>query len=280
MGDRLEIERPLSGIEKIPTSDGSVSGTMDWPRACEALVSGAWKSENFRRIRAVRQVVETLGPVDGRHFAKWIAHNAPEFLTDKRVAAIDSWGNPIRWPAACLGTPRSFSPTTLRYLAHALWLNHEGFVKDGDTVIEIGVGFGGLAAMNAIVSNATTIMVDLPQVTHAAMRQMNELGLGNFASSDHSKASVSDACFISNYAFTELSRDLQDVYAEKFIRHANRGFILSNAAVFSGHMQSRDNNQIIELLAQHGAHAKEDSMSNILCQSDRYHGNVIIGWGY
>lgn len=146
-------------------------------------------------------------------------------------------------------------------------------------MIEIGVGFGGLAAMNAIVSNATTIMIDLPPVAQAAMLQLNELGLGKFASIDHAKAAAGDVCFISNYAFTELSRDMQDTYADKFIRHADRGVILSNAAVFAGHMQSRDNAQIVELLAKHGIVAYEDKISNILCPSDRQHGNVIVGWG-
>ena len=279
VSDQLTVKKSPPRISGTGQSDASVSGTMDWPRACAALANGTWTSKYFRRIHAVRQVVETLGPVDGRYFSKWIRDNAPNYLTDQRVAAIDSWGNPIRWPGACIGTPRSFSPTTLRYLAHALWLKKEGFVKEGGTVVEIGVGFGGLAAMNAIVSNATTIMIDLQPVAEAAMLQMKELGLGNFASIDHSKATASDVCFISNYAFTELSREMQDAYADQFIRHADRGVILSNAAVFAGHMRSRNNNQIIELLSKHGIHAKAESESSILCTSDRHHGNVIVGWG-
>ena len=277
-GDWLDIKRPLPSVECIAADDGSISGTMDWPRACAALASGALTSKNFRRIHAVRQVVETLGPVDGRHFARWIRDSAPGYLTDKRVAAIDAWGDPIRWPAACLGTPRAFSPTTLRFLAHALWLKKEGFVKEGGTVVEIGVGFGGLAAMNAIVSNATTIMIDLPPVALAAMLQMRELGLGNFASIDHSKVTAGDVCFISNYAFTELSREMQDAYADQFIRHADRGVILSNAAVFAQHMRSRDNNQIIELLTAHGINAKLESSSTVLCQSDIRFGNALVLW--
>ena len=278
LGNAREIKRPVSSVGSIDYADASISGTMDWPRACLAFSSGAWTSKNFRKTHAVRQVVETLGPVDGRYFSKWIRDNAPEYLTDRRVAAVDTWGDPIRWPAACLGTPRAFSPTTLRYLAHALWLKREGFVKEGGTVVEIGVGFGGLAAMNAVVSNATTIMIDLPPVIDAAMLQMNDLGLGKFASIDHAKAADQDACFISNYAFTELSRELQDNYAAQFICHAHRGVILSNAAVFAGHMQSRDNNQIIDLLKTHGLTAHEEKDSHILCPSDRYHGNSILRW--
>ena len=278
VSDQLSVKISPPTVSGTGQSDNSVSGTMDWPRACAALANGTWKSKNFRRIHAVRQVVETLGPVDGRYFSKWIRDNAPNYLTDQRVAAIDTWGGPIRWPGVCLGTPHSFSPTTLRYLAHALWLKKEGFVKQGGSVIELGVGFGGLAAMNAIVSNATTIMVDLPSVVDAARLQMKQLGLDHFVATHHTDTSSRDTCFISNYAFTELSRDLQDDYADQFIRHANRGVILSNAAVFADHMLSRNNNQIIELLAQHGAHANADNNSEILCPSDRFHGNSLIHW--
>ena len=275
----FDVKEPIPSDENSPLCVESVSGSMDWPRACAALVNGTWTSKKFRRRNAVRQVVETLGPVDGRHFAKWIRDNAPNYLTDERVVAIDTWGEPIRWPATFLGTPRSFSPTTLRYLAHALWLKKEGFVKKGGTVIELGVGFGGLAAMNAIVSNATTLMVDLSPVTLAAMRQMNELGLGGFAATDQGHVMTNDVCFISNYAFTELSRDSQDRYADQYIRHANYGVILSNADVFAKHMKSRNDDEIIELLGTYGIHANEDKISSILCQSDRHHGNVILAWG-
>ena len=278
VSDQLSVKISPPTVSDTGQADASVSGTMDWPQACAALVNGTWTSKKFRRTNAVRQVVETLGPVDGRHFAKWIRNKAPNYLFDQRVAAIDTWGGPIRWPAACLGTPRSFSPTTLRYLAHALWLNNKGFVKEGGTVIELGVGYGGLAAMNAIVSNATTFMIDLPPVTQAAIRQMNELGLGNFASTDHSIVKKSDVCFISNYAFTELSRDLQDHYVDQYVRHANRGVILSNADVFAKHMRSRNNDQIIQMLGIHGINATEDKISSILCPSDRHHGNSILRW--
>lgn len=277
-GDWLDIKRPLPSVESIPAGDGSISGTMDWPRVCAALASCAWTSKNFRKIHAVRQVVETLGPVDGGYFGKWICDNAPDYLTDQRVISIDFWGDPIRWPAACLGTPRAFSPTTLRYLAHALWLKKEGFVTEGGTVVEIGVGFGGLAAMNAIVSNATTIMIDLPPVVEAAMLQMRELGLANFASIDLSKATASDVCFISNYAFTELTREMQDAYADQFIRHADRGAMLSNAAIFAGQIDGRNNDEIIDLLRTMNIHSEKDYHASVLCPADNYCKVCLIRW--
>jgi hypothetical protein len=277
-GDWLDIKRPLSSVGSVTAGDGSVSGTMGWPRACKALASGAWTSKNFRRNHAVRQVVETLGPVDGKYFGKWIRDNAPGYLTDQRVIAIDAWGDPIRWPGILLGTPQAFSPTTLRYLAHALWLKKEGFVKEGGTVVEIGVGFGGLAAMNALVSNAKTLMVDLEPVAKAAMRQMHDLGFSHHAEIHDGNIHDIDFCVISNYAFTELSREMQDAYVDNFIHHADRGAILSNAAVFADHMKSRNNDQIIDLLKSHNLPAKISANHPILCQSDIRFGNALVLW--
>jgi hypothetical protein len=112
----------------------------------------------------VRDVVETVGPVDGRFYAQKIREWGPEWLINEAVIEIDRWGNPIRWPKWLLGTSNSFSPTTLRYLATALWLKRTGYLVQKSNILEIGVGFGGLAAMNAIVSGAVTTLVDLPQV--------------------------------------------------------------------------------------------------------------------
>ena len=275
--EKIEIRKSPPSSSVLP-GDNSISGTMDWPLACSALVSGAWTTRNFRNTHAVRQVVETLGPVDGKHFAEWIKAHAPEYLTDRNVAAVDTWGDPIRWPGCLLGTPRAFSPTTLRYLAHALWLKQKGYVKEGGTIIEIGVGYGGLAAMNALVSKATTIMVDLDPVTKTAMQCMKDLGLGEYATTDYRKATEGKACFVSNYAFTELSRELQDAYASEWIQNTECGVILSNAAVFSDHMHSRNNKEIIEMLGTHGIEARVETRDHILCKSDHQHGNALVIW--
>ena len=203
---------------------------------------------------------------------------APEYLTDQRVAAIDAWGDPIRWPGILLGTPHAFSPTTLRYLAHALWLKHEGYVKEGGKIIEIGVGYGGLAAMNALVSKATTLMVDLPPVTDAAMRQMQEIGLSDFATIDIDRASTGDICFISNYAFTELSREMQDVYVDKLIRHTDRGVILSNAAVFADCIKGRNDDEICDLLRTLNIHCEKTHRNPILGHADIFCEVCLIRW--
>jgi hypothetical protein len=258
--------------------DGSVSGTMAWPDACALFANGTSDGRGFRRERAVREVVETLAPSDGRHHAKRIRALAPELLMDSRVRRVDAWGDPVRWPGLLLGTPAIFSPTMLRYLSHALWLRDHALVRRGGTIVEIGVGFGGLAAMNAIVSEAHTVLVDLPPVTQAALRMLGETGLGEFAAYSDKIDPAGDFCVVSNYAFTELTSELQDHYIDRYLRASTSGMIVSNANVFSRSIGGRDNHGLVSALQAAGIPAKLDHDSELLGPSDHLGGVTLVTW--
>ena len=274
VGRKRENAAPLPAAAS--SSSGSVSGTMLWPLACKALADGTWSSRDFRRRRAVRQVVETLAPMDGRHFARWIKSVRPSLLAHSTARAANAWGDPIQAPGWILGTAESWSPTSLRYLAHALWLEESGFTKPKGAAVEVGVGFGGLAAMMAAVSEVGTHLVDLPDVERAAKLQMKELGLEDFVAS---KVSPGEGfCFVSNYAFTELNRDLQDEYVERYARHAESGVIASNARIFSEGIGGRSNEKLVRRLHDAGLDARIVADSPMLGPSDRMCGNVLIWW--
>lgn len=257
-------------------AEDSISGTLAWPNACAALAAGAWNSNDFRRTFAVRQVVETLGLADGIYFARLIQREHPEWLDDRRFWQINDWGNPFQAPAWLLGTRRAFSPTSLRYLAHALWLKDGGYIKPEGVVIELGVGFGGLAAMNALVSKASTVMVDLPEVESAARIMMGDNALDAYVLPKDTP--LNDACFISNYAFTELSTELQNHYSNEIIQIAARGAILSNAKVFSAHIGGRDDDELIASLLAIGIRAIAERDVTILGPADQSCGISLIHW--
>jgi hypothetical protein len=284
--DRLWTLRVQRLAEEIPTEEkqmssaGSVSGAMDWPQACAALADGHITSALFRRLRAVMEVVETLGPCDGRHHVRHIrATGHSEWLERPEVLALASWGHPLLWPRALLGTAHAMAPTSLRYLSHALWLRDEGIVGENSHVAEIGVGYGGLAAMNALVSQAHTTLVDLPDVERAAMMMLLENRL-NHSATPASTAGIRTGfdCVISNYAFTELSTALQDRMLDSFISSSRHGMILSNARVFSRSIGGRSDQEILIALADHGIHARCHADHPLLSPSDRAYGNALIIW--
>ncbi|RYD24085.1 MAG: hypothetical protein EOP88_01475 [Verrucomicrobiaceae bacterium] len=269
-----------AGIEaagNTANARSSISQETPWVATCSAFADGRIDSTDFRRNSAIREIVETVGPVDGRFYAACADAWGPGFLTDPRIASIDDWGNPLRWPAALLGTPRAFSPTTLRYLATALWLRKNGYVTDGAQILEIGVGFGGLAATNAVVSGATTSLVDLPPVENAALRMLGELGLGSFGKTGTETHQEPDLV-ISNYAFTELNSSVQQEYLDRHLRHARRGVIVSNSAVFASSIRGRSDEDLIAWLNAAGIPAKLARTNELLGPSDHICAVTLIHW--
>lgn len=236
----------------------------------------------FRRLKAVMQVVETLGPSEGRHHARRIRNaGMRHWLHDERFRTVASWGNPPTWPGLLLGTPRAFAPTSLRYLSQALWLVQRGLVRSGSSLVEIGVGYGGLAAINAVVSEARTLLVDLPDVEHAAANALNELGLAESArtSTPHAKDDGgSFDCFVSNYAFTELRSDLQQQFIQNYAVRSRHGMIVSNANVFASRIGGMDNEAILSALRRHGIEASLSGADDVLSPMDRAFGTVLIAW--
>lgn len=270
---------PIGDFSANRSEEGShsISGETPWISICAAYADGAISSKDFRRNNAVRQIVETVGPVDGRFYASRVREWGPNWLTDDAISRIDAWGNPIRWPAMLLGTPHAFSPTTLRYLATALWLRKRGFIEDGSNVAEIGVGFGGLAAINAAISRVKTTLADLPQVEQAAKRMITENGFGE-SLSNAPKADAHHDLVISNYAFTELDSDIQQHYLERYLVKARRGVIVSNSAVFAGSIKGRTDAELVTWLNDAGIPAKIETQNELLGPSDHICGVTLIHW--
>lgn len=276
-----ELSKPLtqhapSSLHSVETSAKSISGSHPWIDVCAGYADGKITSKRLRRFDAVREIVETLGATDGRHFAKIIEMWDPLALRHEAFKAIDSWGDPIRWPGLLLGTPSPCSPTSLRYLAHALWMKRNGYIADNGEIIEIGVGFGGLAAINSWISGATTFLVDLPDVVRAATKMLKETSFTHAAVKD---PPLDGYCVISNYAFTELSASLQEMYFAKYIRSSARGVILSNAAVFAKEIGGRQDADLVSWFRREGLDARLMEDDPILCPSDHFHGNTAIVWG-
>jgi hypothetical protein len=277
MGRFLIMNNPPS-IDGAGNDSGSISSSMPWVALCANLADGKLDSRNFRRMRAVRQIVETVGPVDAKFYASRIREWGQEWLHDSGVHALDGWGDPVRLPGWYLGTPRPFSPTTLRYLATALWLKRKGLLADGDEVAEIGVGFGGLAAMNGLISGTRTMLVDLPQVESAAMRMLHECKLTQHAAIDDAPTRRSIPLVISNYAFTELNGKLQELYMDEYLKHAKHGLIISNAAVFARTIGGRSDEELLDWFRAEGLDAHIDPSDELLCPSDRRCQVSMIHW--
>jgi hypothetical protein len=136
--------------------------------------------------------------------------------------------------------------------------------------IEIGIGFGGQAAILEILGEVQEIQLyDLPPVLDLAEKFLNRSGTSAstifFDGTNPPMARPADL-LISNYAFSELTRAIQLTYLENAIAKASRGYITWNSLSSDGLRPE----ELLRLIP--GSKLLEE-------QPKTAPGNVIVAWG-
>jgi len=139
----------------------------------------------------------------------------------------DLVGNPILYNFDDL----KISGSTLRYVYIASLIVKNLKIKSNSKIVEIGVGYGGQAlVLGNLLKIKKYYLIDLPSVSLFAEKYLNSHYLEfQFESSDLNNFSPEsyDLC-ISNYAFSELPRNLQEIYIKKVILNSQSGFMIMN----------------------------------------------------
>ena len=179
-----------------------------------------------------------------------------------------------------LGKPRkfrfrpygTFSPTLLRYLKVYIDLEKNFGPLKNLNIVEIGIGFGGQASLIGLLDKPLSYtFYDIPPVLELAKQFTNKLEVpGNFEFIDgrNPKSSNSDLV-ISNYAFSELNRVVQDQYLEHVVLPSPRGYITWNPLseeMLGGYSLA----DLIRLIPNSQIHPEKPNT---------FEGNVIIIWG-
>jgi putative sugar O-methyltransferase len=185
----------------------------------------------FRRNFYYRQILEHVNYKLGLEYVSRLSKQSFEDLKKfKDVAALSSVGSPRRFYFRNLGL---ISPTMIRYQYVSQELQKYFGKAIGKNVVEIGIGFGG---QYAILNNAHNInrytMFDLPQVMELTRKVLNSAGV---ESSKINTGNIEDPTIegcdlvISNYAFSELPRDIQRKYIEGVMAKSQRGYLIMNS---------------------------------------------------
>ena len=195
------------------------------------ILTSEKKLTKFRRLLAYREILEHLDYKEGKKYLERI-----EFLVSHEDSlklvylnrGNDLFGSPITFNYRKYG---DVSPTTLRYISTALEIMNHFDVSSRTSIVEIGCGYGGQAAvMSRTFSVKEYTCFDLPPVLELIDRYLKEINSslvikrGSFEEID-----CSWDLAISNYAFSELSRDLQLKYLEGILAKCNSGFMIMNS---------------------------------------------------
>ncbi len=124
-----------------------------------------------------------------------------------------------------------FAPPTLRYIKVLSDLEAEFGSLCDLNICEIGVGYGGLCRLiDSYFKVKSYTLVDLKPVLMLAQKYLDNYALHTslvYRTMNELSTKAYDLV-ISNYAFTEMRRDIQDIYLRKVICASSRGYITYN----------------------------------------------------
>lgn len=260
-------------IEEFSVKNSSITDSdflSAYPTLCGTAASNQTIFKKFRSSKVMVEALDHVSIEQGNSYITEILKNTNWKDDYTRVIhEIDKLGKPRKYRFA-YGT---FSPTLLRYLKVFVDLEkYFGPLKDLN-LTEIGIGFGGQASLISMLDKPKSYnFFDIPPVLNLASRFITELDApGNFSYQDGRSPTISTQdLVISNYAFSELYREIQMKYLKNVILSSSRGYITWNS-LSAKHFDGLSLAELIRAIPNSEIVAEEPRTSK---------DNVIIIWGH
>jgi putative sugar O-methyltransferase len=173
-------------------------------------------------------VLEHVNPELGRRYLEEIARRSGFHPDWKEFRRNDERGGArlVEYDGA-----GSISPSTVRYVKVLADLQTHFGDLDGLSMCEIGVGYGGQCRIvHAGAAPAEYWLVDLEPVQMLARRYLDGYvlrGTLRYRTMNELEVRRWDLV-VSNYAFSELPREVQEVYMDKVLLRCARGYLTMN----------------------------------------------------
>lgn len=195
----------------------------------------------FKSNDDYRGILEHVSIYEGYGYLNYIQKNYPDIFDKHKNEIIkicndnDFYGKPLKetFDNFCV-----CSPTNLRYILHGFSILN--FMKNNNLnevdIVEIGGGYGGLALFIFNISKYFNIKIksytifDLKEPCELQKRYLKlfDIDINSYTIEDEFVLNK-DSFLVSNYAFSEISKELQEQYSEKIINpYINYGFLVWN----------------------------------------------------
>ena len=212
----------------------SISDVASYVKICEIAVKDPLVFRNFRRCFEYRLILEHVSKRFGNIYLGLAQENPRWKSYVENIKLQNQVGNPILKFFNGVG---KISPTGLRYLKVLVDLEKYFGNLNQFSIAEIGAGFGGQA--HAITSNfhiRQYSIYDLPEINELVKKFLSQLSDIEFFKFEDGRniafENVTYDLLISNYAFSELNRSLQEKYLRQVILKSKRGYITWNELSF------------------------------------------------
>jgi len=231
------LKRLLANALRGPSraaDPSSLSDNQDYPRFCLQASRDERVFADFRSHPVYNAILEHTRAEQGQQYLDIVARDADLLGAMDRFRLNDAYGNPRTSDYALAG---KISPATLRYVKVLADLKSLFGPLDGLDLCEIGVGYGGQCRIiSAYYHPATYCLVDIAPALALARRFLANYDLRpalSYRTMDELAPRDYDL-IISNYAFTELRRPIQDEYLAKAILRSKKGYITYNEITPAG----------------------------------------------
>jgi phospholipid N-methyltransferase len=206
----------------------SISDNGAYPKFCLSASREDDVFAEFRRNRIYNEILEHVTEAQGRRYLEIASADAALMSLIERFKENDAFGGPLTIAYPNIG---AISPSTLRYIKVLFDLKSHFGPLDGFDICEIGVGYGGQCRIvDVAFKPASYTLVDLDPVLRLTRRYLQNFTV---AATLHYRTmrELDDRGYdlaISNIAFTELPRAIQNEYLAKIILRSKRGYITYN----------------------------------------------------
>ncbi|CAD5928132.1 Putative methyltransferase [Planktothrix tepida] len=228
----------------------SLSDNGNYPELClQASLDNA-TFRDFRRNEIYNITLEHDSFEQGLEYLEVTQKSGSNVLSKiHEFIKNDQIGNPRVFDYEAIG---KIAPTTLRYIKILSDLESEFGTLDNYNICEIGVGYGGLCRIISSYFHVKSYtLVDLKPVLLLAQRYLDHFPLNTtliYKTMNELRKDNYDLV-ISNYAFTEIRREVQQMYLEKVLLSAKRGYITYNE-INPEDFNSYTKEELIEILPQ------------------------------
>ncbi len=248
----------------------SISDYTNYPQFCELAVSDDSIFACFKSYPEYTYILEHVPKEHGLLFLQHIMDKSRELVDFfPKFKENDLYGTPQTYSFGPIG---EFSPTTLRYIK-VLGDLLASFGKLTDMrIVEIGGGYGGQCKIiNDYCGFKSYVLVDLEPCLKLAKKYLDKFGIKNveYCTMEQLKDNESHDLTISNYAFSECIREVQDTYFEKVISKARRGYMTCNLLAQANFPNCFTRQELIDNIP--AQYHEEDPLTAP--------GNYILTWG-
>jgi hypothetical protein len=242
---------------------------MMYVEVCRLAVQNDNFYRSFKSNLEYREVLEHCTYYEGKQYLNLLDPKSSVHKNLKQICKCDS-GGPQKFYYPSLGR---CSPTQIRYAKILQDMHYLFGSLDGLRVSEIGVGYGGQAIhilYNNMLKSYTLFDLEWPsKLAEKYIFEQKPLNSVSPVIGDFTKKITTDLV-ISNYAFSELLREVQEVYLENVIKESNAGYVIYNH-IHSSPSASLSAREFASRVP--GAEIYEEVPLT-------YPGNVLVVWGH